>query len=181
MNERNFINDAILFANIRNSVLSGAAQSGSVDTAILRFNVAGTATGVPGTFAEIIAAGDGSEIKISRPGIYLASLFGSAPASGSVAVGISYNASDAAPIVADPVTGVANVLAAIDPITAPAATAIPFFVSAVIEVSAADAVGTIANNLGVVRFHATNSAAGAPVLTAASVGYNIVQIGRSQD
>lgn len=140
-----------------------AAPNGGVNDAILRFD---NATVRPGTthMDAVTTIAEGTIVRVWRPGIYRCTFQVSHVASTTVNYGISLNATN---VTAEPVAGVAGVLAA-QLETTPAATVIGGSLSYDVTVAPADI--NVPGGRAILRFHATNGAgaAGGAGLTAAT-------------
>ena len=158
-----------------------ATPTGSSDTSILRFNAAAA---IGGDIVETTTAAGGTQVFLRAPGIYYIGF--SLTASGAaqpIAAGISFAASTAVAIVADPVVNVANVIASAD-VVGLAAIILQINLGVIVTVTEAAAVLARAASTAAVTarvmFHATDSGAAAPVgIAAASVQYRIIKLSES--
>lgn len=127
--------------------------------------------------------GEGTSIKITRRGNWLATFSANVPASGGAAFGISYTTDNplapstpgltSATTPANTATGFRQAVSAV----APAATAIPVTLAAMIAVSDRDAGDA---QSGIIRFHGNNDAGGnieSTDVTIATVRYTIAYVG----
>lgn len=145
-----------------------AAFSGTTDDGVLSFANAATIVGPTGAITSLNSATEGTRVFVTRPGVYVAELAGTLGAAASCTMGISQD--QVAGLTGDPAFANAGTLAVLAA-TAPAATVVPFYLSATFTVSANQAQQVDAsNNRGsIIRFLGSNSAGGAPAgLTQAS-------------
>jgi hypothetical protein len=154
-----------------------AGFTGTTDTSICRFNAAGT---VVGDMTETTTAADGTIILITSPGVYHVSFSCTVLGAVAIAAGISFGASTAVAITADPVVDVANVIESQDVVSI-AVLQFQVSLSAIVTVTGAAATLAIAGSTAVdtarIMFHLTNSAGAAPVgVPAASGQYRIQKL-----
>lgn len=148
---------------------ANASFTGTTDTAVMRMNTSGAATGA---MQVATTAASGTVITLNSAGLYMFSISMFYLGAVSVAAGISYGASNAAPITADPLVGVANVIWAVD-LVGIAASSNPISHSVPVRVVQAE----IAAGTSTLRIHATNSAGAAPVgIVAVGVQYRLEKI-----
>ena len=154
-----------------------AGFTGTNDTSICRFNAAATVTGA---ISETTTANEGSQILITEPGLYHVSFSCVVLGAVAVAAGISFGASTAANITADPVVAVANVIESQDVVSI-AVLQFQVSLSAIVTVREAAAVlaraASTAAGTARIMFHLTNSAGAVPVgVPVASAQYRINKI-----
>ena len=177
-------------ASINQAILGGtdtavtntlnATPTGSSDTSIFRFNADPADTDA---FTITTTAAGGTIILITQPGIYHVTLDFVFDGAVLIAAGISFGASTAVAIVADPVVNVANVIVSAD-VDGNANGDQPVHLEAIFEVTEAAAVLARAASTAVatarVMFHGTNSGGAAPAgITAAGAQYSIEKIAQS--
>jgi hypothetical protein len=152
-----------------------AAFTGAVDTAICRFNAAGT---LVGAITETTTGDEGTRVLITSPGIYHVEFSCTVLGAVPIAAGISLGAATVAAITADPVVGVANVIESQDVVSI-AVLQFQVSLSAIVTVTGAAVslgAGTGAGTAGIM-FHLTDSGGAAPVgVPAASAQYRIEKL-----
>lgn len=159
-------------------VLTGglvAAMSGTTNLGVLNFTGVAVIDAPTGAITSSNSATLGTTVGITAPGVYVAELGGTLGAAASCIMGISVD--QTAGLTADPAFANAGTLAVLGA-TAPAATVLPFYLSATFTVrgNGAGQTGTPAGSI--LRFLGSNGAAGAPAgLTQASWFARLTKVG----
>lgn len=162
--------DAQKVGSVVNTGGVNATETGAVDDAVLRFDVAGpTIVGPVGDITVLTTANEGTIVTINRSGYYFIEFGGATIPSGTLMFGISANVA-AAGLTDDPSFAIAGFLEVLQPLVTGAATDNPVDMATELEV--------IKGTAALVRFHGTNGGDAAPVLTAniASFYYRITRL-----